>query len=95
MNNDRRNTVIGLAIALVVFIGFIWGISSPESLIRAQIAAAPVWFKLIGAVLLGGAVFLFIKLMKGDIEGIGWLIALGALLVLSLASFMGFGNYIL
>lgn len=93
--NDKLNGIVGGVISLFVLGGLIFGIVSPESVMHENIIATPVHLHALGAVLLGGAAFVVYQLIKGKWEGLGYLIALGVLLALSLASFMGFGIYTL
>jgi hypothetical protein len=94
--SDKLNNSIGLGIAVLVGAGVIYGI---VTWISNGNSAANI---IIGALLLGAAIFAGIKLARGaapfsnfknDWQTLGAWIAIGILVVLSLMFLSGFGNF--
>ena len=93
--NEQTNKVISLFILFIVFGGLMVGMFTPESIIHQNIVATPWYLKILGAVTLGAALYIFYKLVRSEWEGIAYIIAIAVLLIFALSAFMGFGNYTL
>ena len=88
----KSTAVVGALISLIVVAGLVYGLVSPDSEFHQNMVLTPVWMKGLSMFCFGGSLAVFVALVRGRVEGIGYVVLMGALVALGLAMLINFGN---